>query len=226
MKMEMDPKKGKKMEKKRNTRKRKKKLEVKKMKILEKRKKKLKKKKKKKGENSEEELEKKERKLRRKNRKLRKALKLGIEGKQPITGESEIYFIGIIDCLTPYLFGKKLAYFFKQIIWQPETLSTIEADKYAERFSNFMKEDLIFDPERHTEEILEEPSVSDDSIEEKDERDETVPKSARGVRRKTFTEHELQKSDSRKKKGRSQSNGKRPRNTSLSSRDKDVPDDL
>lgn len=66
----------------------------------------------------------------------------GFLGKSP-NGEDEIYFIGIIDCLTSYILKKKIAFAFKRILWDPETLSTVKAKFYARRFYDFMTHQLL-----------------------------------------------------------------------------------
>eukprot|EP01129_Flabellula_baltica_P003321 TRINITY_DN13107_c0_g1_i1.p1 TRINITY_DN13107_c0_g1~~TRINITY_DN13107_c0_g1_i1.p1 ORF type:complete len:462 (+),score=100.16 TRINITY_DN13107_c0_g1_i1:33-1388(+) len=89
-----------------------------------------------------------------------------ISGVHPISGEREVYFFGIIDCLTGYVFGKKVANFFKQFIWDKETLSTVKANFYADRFMGFMKNELIFDESVHTDMLLEEPIIDSESTSE------------------------------------------------------------
>jgi len=51
----------------------------------------------------------------------------------------EIYFFGIIDCLTYYGWKKKVAHCCKRILWKKETLSTIPPECYRKRFSSFIK---------------------------------------------------------------------------------------
>eukprot|EP00669_Euglena_mutabilis_P014596 TRINITY_DN9741_c0_g1_i1.p1 TRINITY_DN9741_c0_g1~~TRINITY_DN9741_c0_g1_i1.p1 ORF type:complete len:354 (+),score=91.14 TRINITY_DN9741_c0_g1_i1:42-1064(+) len=50
----------------------------------------------------------------------------------------EVYYIGIIDCLTQYNSKKKVANFCKQMLWKADTLSTVPSKDYAARFLNFM----------------------------------------------------------------------------------------
>jgi len=73
----------------------------------------------------------------------RLATKQCFRGKNPQTGEREIYYFGIIDCLTRYVLKKKLAYACKRLLWKPETLSTVHPDFYAKRFYTFMTEKLV-----------------------------------------------------------------------------------
>ncbi|KAL6047260.1 Moesin/ezrin/radixin 1 [Balamuthia mandrillaris] len=54
----------------------------------------------------------------------------------------EVYFIGIIDPLSRYGVRKQLAHFLKRSLWTDETLSTVPANYYAERYLDYMP--LIF----------------------------------------------------------------------------------
>jgi len=65
--------------------------------------------------------------------------------KNPTTGEEELIFMSVIDTLTEYNFNKKLAHFFKKFKWDSETLSTVRAEFYAKRFSDFMLKNLLHD---------------------------------------------------------------------------------
>merc|ERR1712137_508960 len=56
----------------------------------------------------------------------------------------ELYFIGIIDCLTFYGAAKKVAHSFKSLLWSKDQLSTVQAQFYAERFLLYMED--IFPP--------------------------------------------------------------------------------
>lgn len=71
-------------------------------------------------------------------------------------GTEAVFFVGIIDCLTAYTFMKQTATLFKRyldlasdltlsILWDSETLSTVAATFYAERFLNFMTKVLLAD---------------------------------------------------------------------------------
>jgi len=65
--------------------------------------------------------------------------------------------------LTFYHFGKKLAHFFKKMLWESETLSTVKSNFYADRFANFMKNELVYDSENHEDPyLLVEPEFSSD----------------------------------------------------------------
>eukprot|EP01125_Pyxidicula_operculata_P006710 TRINITY_DN2308_c0_g1_i1.p1 TRINITY_DN2308_c0_g1~~TRINITY_DN2308_c0_g1_i1.p1 ORF type:complete len:248 (-),score=66.33 TRINITY_DN2308_c0_g1_i1:206-949(-) len=54
------------------------------------------------------------------------------------TNEDEIYFIGIIDCLTLYDTEKKIAHGAKSIKYTAQELSTVNAQFYSERFCEFI----------------------------------------------------------------------------------------
>eukprot|EP01006_Ploeotia_vitrea_P026168 TRINITY_DN59136_c0_g1_i1.p1 TRINITY_DN59136_c0_g1~~TRINITY_DN59136_c0_g1_i1.p1 ORF type:complete len:784 (-),score=75.59 TRINITY_DN59136_c0_g1_i1:401-2752(-) len=51
----------------------------------------------------------------------------------------EVYYIGIIDCLTAYSKRKKIAHFSKTFMWQEKTLSTVPSNMYANRFIPWMQ---------------------------------------------------------------------------------------
>lgn len=51
----------------------------------------------------------------------------------------EIYYLGIIDCLTPYGFVKRVETFWKSLKHPRFALSAIPATEYGDRFFNFMK---------------------------------------------------------------------------------------
>lgn len=55
----------------------------------------------------------------------------------------EIYFVGIIDPLSRYKLKKKVAHFLKEIIWDADTLSTVPADYYAERYTRYLEEIFV-----------------------------------------------------------------------------------
>jgi len=57
---------------------------------------------------------------------------------------NEMYFVGIIDCLTFYGMGKIMANSFKSFLWEKGELSTVDAEFYAERFLKYMT-DIIRD---------------------------------------------------------------------------------
>lgn len=67
----------------------------------------------------------------------------GLLGVNSDTNEKEVYFIAIIDCLTSYVFKKRLANMFKTFVWDEATLSTVESKYYAFRFHKFMTTNLI-----------------------------------------------------------------------------------
>lgn len=67
---------------------------------------------------------------------------------------NEIYYIGIIDCLTNYSGKKVVANLCKSFLWKGNQLSTVPSETYAARFYAFME--AIFPPEeRH-----EDPSLA------------------------------------------------------------------
>lgn len=51
----------------------------------------------------------------------------------------EIYYLGVIDCLTPYTFYKRVETFWKGLSHPRLTISAIPASEYGDRFFNFMK---------------------------------------------------------------------------------------
>ncbi|CBZ25877.1 phosphatidylinositol-4-phosphate 5-kinase-like protein [Leishmania mexicana MHOM/GT/2001/U1103] len=51
--------------------------------------------------------------------------------------DQEVYYIGIIDVLTTYTLKKRSANFFKSLLWEQKTLSTIPPDRYARRITSF-----------------------------------------------------------------------------------------
>ena len=50
-----------------------------------------------------------------------------------------LYFVGIIDFLTPFNITKKAENFLKSLIHEKNTMSVIPPEKYAERFSTYLK---------------------------------------------------------------------------------------
>ena len=58
----------------------------------------------------------------------------------------EIYYLGIIDILTPYGNRKKLEHIFKSIRYDSDSISTINPDDYAKRFLRFVAECILKHP--------------------------------------------------------------------------------
>lgn len=52
---------------------------------------------------------------------------------------SEVYFLGVIDCLTPYTFRKRVETFWKGLSHAHASISAIPATEYGDRFFGFMK---------------------------------------------------------------------------------------
>ena len=52
----------------------------------------------------------------------------------------EIYYLGVIDCLTPYTFFKRMETFWKELSHTRLTISAIPAAEYGDRFFQFMKQ--------------------------------------------------------------------------------------
>lgn len=52
--------------------------------------------------------------------------------------KKETYYLGIIDMLTIFNMKKRTANFFKTFLWSEDTLSTLTADDYYERASNYV----------------------------------------------------------------------------------------
>eukprot|EP00123_Amoebidium_parasiticum_P008624 comp18922_c0_seq1/m.21111 comp18922_c0_seq1/g.21111 ORF comp18922_c0_seq1/g.21111 comp18922_c0_seq1/m.21111 type:complete len:624 (-) comp18922_c0_seq1:225-2096(-) len=50
----------------------------------------------------------------------------------------EVFHIGFIDCLTNYGLKKKMAHMFKTVMWNTDTLSTIDAVSYADRIKKYL----------------------------------------------------------------------------------------
>lgn len=57
----------------------------------------------------------------------------------------EVYFIGIIDFLSRYFLKKKTANFFKNFLWNDETLSTVPPKYYCDRWKNYLPTVLVED---------------------------------------------------------------------------------
>lgn len=55
---------------------------------------------------------------------------------EPLT---EIYYLGVIDCLTPYTFYKRIETFWKELSHTRSTISAIPAVEYGDRFFHFMR---------------------------------------------------------------------------------------
>jgi len=62
-------------------------------------------------------------------------------------GESEVYFMGIIDCFTPYDWHKVVAHTAKKIRTASKELSTVRAPFYSKRFIEFAGEALVDETE-------------------------------------------------------------------------------
>jgi 1-phosphatidylinositol-4-phosphate 5-kinase len=58
------------------------------------------------------------------------------ENDQPLT---DIYYLGIIDCLTPYTFVKRVETFFKGLSHNHTSISAVPAAEYGDRFRKFIK---------------------------------------------------------------------------------------
>jgi len=65
----------------------------------------------------------------------------------PSSASVEHYYIGIIDMLTSYTFLKKSANFWKNCLWNDETLSTVPPDFYRSRFVEFMEKCIVVGPD-------------------------------------------------------------------------------
>lgn len=83
------------------------------------------------------------------------------ENDQPL---SEIYFLGVIDCLTPYTFFKRVETFWKGLQHNRSSISAIPSSEYGDRFFNFMKS-TIKGKKAH---VKIGPSVADSSVVETD----------------------------------------------------------
>lgn len=68
----------------------------------------------------------------------------GMLGRNPQKPKDrEVYFFGIIDCLTEYVLNKKIANTFKKGLWDLSTLSTVDSSYYAFRFKKFLTSNLL-----------------------------------------------------------------------------------
>uniref|UniRef100_A0A060SWW2 1-phosphatidylinositol-4-phosphate 5-kinase n=1 Tax=Blastobotrys adeninivorans TaxID=409370 RepID=A0A060SWW2_BLAAD len=59
----------------------------------------------------------------------------------------EIYYLGVIDCLTPYTFYKRVETFWKSLSHPRMAVSAIPAEEYGDRFFNFIKS-IVTHPSR------------------------------------------------------------------------------
>jgi len=59
----------------------------------------------------------------------------------------ETYYMGIIDCFTPYSNRKKVSNCCKITIWPKQSISTVDPEYYSERFLDFMENGLVYTPE-------------------------------------------------------------------------------
>lgn len=57
----------------------------------------------------------------------------------------ELYFMGIIDILTPYSTFKKIEHIFKTIRYSGHEVSTVNPSQYANRLLSFVKNNLLHD---------------------------------------------------------------------------------
>jgi len=57
----------------------------------------------------------------------------------------EIYYLGIIDILTPYSVSKKLEHLFKSIQHDRTSISAVNPSQYAKRFLRFMAENILYE---------------------------------------------------------------------------------
>lgn len=58
----------------------------------------------------------------------------------------ELYFLGIIDILTPYDAKKRIEHMFKVMAHDGATISTVNPAEYCKRFLQFMADNIIQDP--------------------------------------------------------------------------------
>lgn len=61
------------------------------------------------------------------------------------TPGAELYFLGIIDILTPYDAKKKVEHLFKSFQYDKESISAINPPEYCKRFLKFMADNIIQD---------------------------------------------------------------------------------
>lgn len=64
-----------------------------------------------------------------------------------ISGENrgEVYYMGIIDILTPYSIWKKIEHVFKSIRYSRLEISTVDPVQYAKRFLSFVRDEMLFE---------------------------------------------------------------------------------
>ncbi|GAA5943316.1 1-phosphatidylinositol-4-phosphate 5-kinase [Sporobolomyces koalae] len=89
------------------------------------------------------------------------------EGGMRATGDSNenldvIYFLGIIDILTPYTFVKRLEHFFKGIKNDKQCISAIPPRQYGDRFLNFIRSCIRGNPESLRPKMWMPPIVEED----------------------------------------------------------------
>jgi hypothetical protein len=64
---------------------------------------------------------------------------------------TEIYYLGVIDCLTPYTFVKRIETFWKSLSHPKYTVSAVPANEYGDRFFGFIKSVVTWNTrENHT----------------------------------------------------------------------------
>jgi 1-phosphatidylinositol-4-phosphate 5-kinase len=63
------------------------------------------------------------------------------------TPSEELYFLGIIDILTPYSVSKRIEHVFKSIQYDKRTISAINPLDYSQRFLKFMADNILQDTE-------------------------------------------------------------------------------
>ncbi len=57
----------------------------------------------------------------------------------------EIYYLGVIDILTPYSLYKRLEHAFKSIVLPKDAISAVNPSMYARRFLKFMNRNILRD---------------------------------------------------------------------------------
>ena len=60
-----------------------------------------------------------------------------------INNFTDLYYLGIIDILTPYNAFKKTEHFIKSLSMDPNLISAVKPSKYGDRFISFMKSSVI-----------------------------------------------------------------------------------
>ncbi|KAF7727739.1 Phosphatidylinositol-4-phosphate 5-kinase [Apophysomyces ossiformis] len=61
-------------------------------------------------------------------------------------GTDMLYFVGVIDVLTPYNFWKKMEHFWKSIAYNKHTISAVSPVEYGDRFMQFMRTAISVPP--------------------------------------------------------------------------------